>query len=154
MSCEIRKSSNLRNVVYEIGKFKTPAAVVVIDATVEDGPAKLEDDLYRKFWYEMQKVFREVGQASDYSLSADVHECRRSMSQAVPILIKLDFDKIAISDYIDNILTQITDLEFKSTILVWIDKLGSLLNTNISRFKLREVGSPTTGVDMISILYN
>lgn len=144
MKCEFRKGSNLRNVVYEIGKLTSPVAVIVIDTT-EDEPVNLDEDLYQKFWFEMQQVFREVGIAREDRLKEDIVEFRREVSKRLPFLVRFPYSKMADSEAPDKIVDQLFDLGFSRLAVVWINPPGKEVDSSILRFKLRESGSKQIG---------
>lgn len=153
MKCELRKSSNLRNVVYEIAKLTSPVAVIVVDTT-EDEPVHFDENLYQKFWFEMQQVFREVGVAREDRLKEDVVEFRREVSRRSPFIVRFPYAKMVDSEALDKIVDQLLNLDFHRLAVVWINMPGKEVDSSISKFELRESGSKHRGVDLISIIFS
>lgn len=119
MNCEIRKSCNLRNVVYEIGKLSAPVGVILVDAS-----GAKSTELFKgprdKFWEELITVFRDVKQAYEYTLEEDIRLHVNGPTIDGPIVLELDQAHAVTKDRIKGLVRRLRDLGVKRVVVVCI----------------------------------
>lgn len=119
MHCEVRKSCSLRNVVYDIAKLSSPVGIVLIDTT-EIVSTELFKSPREKFWQELKMVFREVGQAYEYTLEEDIKAHRASTASKNPIVLELGTDQIFVENHLNGVMARLQALKIRRIVVVCI----------------------------------
>lgn len=154
MQCEIRKSCSLRNVVYEIGKLSSPVGIVLVDTT-EMPSTELFKSPREKFWQELRTVFREVGQAYEYTLEEDVRKHRAGASSKNPIVLELGAEHIFAPNQMNGVFARLQALGIKRVVVVCIVygvKGAVYADKMISNVKIRSEPAEQPGADMLIIV--
>ena len=119
MQCEIRKSCNLRNVVYEIGKLTTPVGVILVDASGVES-TEFFDGPRDKLWRELVTVFRDVKQAYEYTLEEDIRLHMNGPVVDGPIVLELDQAHAITKDRVRGLVKRLHDLSVKRVVVVCV----------------------------------
>lgn len=154
MQCEVRKSCSLRNVVYEIGKLSSPVGIILVDATEIDS-TDLVKSPREKFWQELKTVFRDVGQAHEYTLEEDIRAHHASTSAKNPIVLELGVEKVFDESRLNATLMRLQELGIRRTVVVCIayGVKGAVYADKItSNLAIRSEPAEQAGADMLIIV--
>lgn len=151
MQCTIRKSSNLRNAIYELGRLDSPTAVILVDST-----GIKSTELFKSprecFWSELNTVYRNVQQAYEYTLEDDVHITKTDTKNALTV-VELAYERaISINGYTVSMVNRLQKIGFKRIAMICIvDEIGEkeCVDKIVNGLTLRTNSMFEAGIDLL-----